>query len=233
MAKQGNRWLPFISAVFVTTLIISNIVAVKLVQIFGLVLPAAVVLFPVAYIFGDILTEVYGYGRARQVIWTGFFCNLLAVVAIAITIGLPAAGFWNLGSFDGAGGAQQAYQAVLGFTPRLLVASFVAYLAGEFLNSFVLAKLKVRTGGRFLWLRTIGSTIVGEGVDSAIFITLAFWGIIEPAGLASTIFSQWGFKVSYETLATPLTYLVVNWLKKAESEDYYDKDTDFNPLAIT
>jgi hypothetical protein len=231
--KQGNRWLPFISAVFVTTLIISNIVAVKLVQIFGLALPAAVVLFPVAYIFGDILTEVYGYARARQVIWTGFFCNLLAVVAIAVTIGLPAAGFWNLGGFEGASGAQQAYQAVLGFTPRLLAASFVAYLAGEFLNSFVLAKLKVRTGGRFLWLRTIGSTIVGEGVDSAIFITLAFWGIIEPAGLASTIFSQWGFKVGYETLATPLTYLVVNWLKKAESEDYYDKDTDFNPLALS
>jgi hypothetical protein len=233
MKKQGSRWLPFISAVFVTTLIISNIVAVKLVKIFGLVLPAAVVLFPVAYIFGDILTEVYGYARARQVIWTGFFCNLLAVVAIAITIGLPAAGFWNLGGFDGASGAQQAYQAVLGFTPRLLAASFVAYLTGEFLNSFVLAKLKVRTGGRYLWLRTIGSTIVGEGVDSAIFITLAFWGIIEPAGLASTIFSQWAFKVGYETLATPLTYLIVNWLKKAESEDYYDKDTDFNPVKLS
>jgi hypothetical protein len=191
------------------------------------------VLFPVAYIFGDILTEVYGYARARQVIWTGFFCNLLAVIAIAVTIGLPAAGFWNLGGFEGASGAQQAYQAVLGFTPRLLAASFVAYLAGEFLNSFVLAKLKVRTGGRFLWVRTIGSTIVGEGVDSAIFITLAFWGIIEPAGLASTIFSQWGFKVGYETLATPLTYLIVNWLKKAESEDYYDKDTDFNPVKLS
>lgn len=232
MAKEKYRWLPFISAVFVTTLIISNIVAVKLVQVFGLVLPAAVVLFPVAYIFGDILTEVYGYARARQVIWTGFFCNLLAVMAIAITIGLPAAGFWNLGGFEEARGAQQAYQAVLGFTPRLLTASFAAYLAGEFLNSFVLAKLKVRTRGRFLWLRTIGSTVIGEGVDSAIFITLAFWGIIEPAGLASAITSQWLFKVGYETLATPATYLIVTRLKKAESEDYFDKDTDFNPLAI-
>lgn len=232
MAKEKFRWFPFISAVFVTTLIISNIVAVKLVQIFGLVLPAAVVLFPVAYIFGDILTEVYGYARARQVIWTGFLCNLLAVIAIAITIGLPAASFWNLGVFEGASGAQQAYRAVLGFTPRLLAASFIAYLAGEFLNSFVLAKLKVRTGGRFLWLRTIGSTIVGEGVDSVIFITAAFWGIIEPSVLATAIFSQWAFKVAYETAATPLTYLIVNRLKKAEHEDYFDNKTDFNPLTL-
>ena len=231
MAKQQTyRWLPFIGAVFVTTLIISNIVAVKLVQIFGLILPAAVVLFPVAYIFGDILTEVYGYARARQVIWTGFFCNLLAVVAIAVTIGLPAASFWSLSGFEGAPSAQQAYQAVLGFTPRLLAASFVAYLAGEFLNSFVLAKLKVRTRGRYLWVRTIGSTIVGEGVDSAIFISLAFWGILEPAALATTIWSQWVFKVGYETLATPITYVIVNWLKKVESEDYYDKKTNFNPI---
>jgi uncharacterized integral membrane protein (TIGR00697 family) len=230
--KKGYRWFPFVTAVFVTTLIISNIIAVKVVHIAGLFVPAAVILFPVAYIFGDVLTEVYGYGRARQVIWTGFLCNLLAVVAIWIGGQLPAAPFWAAGVFDNPQAAQEAYQAILGFTPRLLVASFIAYLIGEFLNSFVLAKLKVKTEGRFLWLRTISSTIVGEGADSLVFISIAFWGIFPPASIGSAILSQWLFKVTYETLATPLTYLVVNALKRAESEDYYDRDTDFNPVAM-
>ena len=147
----------------------------------GLFLPAAVILFPIAYIFGDILTEVYGYAKARQVIWTGFFCNLLAVIAIWIGGLLPAAPFWAAGSFTTPDTAQQAYQAILGFTPRLLLASFIAYLVGEFLNSFVLAKLKVRTAGRFLWLRTISSTLVGQGADSLVFITIAFIGIFHRA----------------------------------------------------
>lgn len=232
MDKKGYRWFPFVSAVFVTTLIISNIIAVKVVHIAGLFVPAAVILFPVAYIFGDILTEVYGYGRARQVIWTGFLCNLLAVVAIWIGGQLPAAPFWSAGVFKDPQSAQQAYQAILGFTPRLLAASFIAYLIGEFLNSFVLAKLKVKTEGRFLWLRTISSTIVGEGADSLVFISIAFWGIFSPAAIGSAILSQWLFKVTYETLATPLTYLVVYALKRAENEDYYDRDTDFNPVTM-
>lgn len=232
MDKKGYRWFPFVSAVFVTTLIISNIIAVKVVHIAGLFVPAAVILFPVAYIFGDILTEVYGYGRARQVIWTGFLCNLLAVVAIWIGGQLPAAPFWSAGVFKDPQSAQQAYQAILGFTPRLLAASFIAYLIGEFLNSFVLAKLKVKTEGRFLWLRTITSTIVGEGADSLVFISIAFWGIFSPASIGSAILSQWLFKVTYETLATPLTYLVVYALKRAENEDYYDRDTDFNPVTM-
>lgn len=226
------RWYPLVAAIFVTTLIISNIVAVKLVQIFGLILPAAVVLFPVAYIFGDILTEVYGYTRARQVIWMGFFCNLLAVAAIWIAGALPAADFWSAGVYANPAEAQQAYQAILGFTPRLLAASFIAYLVGEFLNSFALAKLKIRTKGRMLWLRTISSTILGEGADSAIFITIAFFGVIPSDGLLTAIFSQWGFKVAYETLATPLTYLVVNYLKRVEGQDHYDKDTNFTPFSI-
>jgi len=221
-----------VSAVFVTTLIISNIIAVKVVHIAGLFVPAAAILFPVAYIFGDILTEVYGYGRARQVIWTGFLCNFLAVVAIWIGGQLPAAPFWSAGVFKDPQSAQQAYQAILGFTPRLLAASFIAYLIGEFLNSFVLAKLKVKTEGRFLWLRTISSTIVGEGADSLVFISIAFWGIFSPAAIGSAILSQWLFKVTYETLATPLTYLVVYALKRAENEDYYDRDTDFNPVTM-
>jgi queuosine precursor transporter len=229
-AKTSYRYFPLVTALFVTTLIVSNIIAVKVIQIGPLFLPAAVILFPVAYIFGDVLTEVYGYGRARQVIWTGFFCNLIAVVAIWIGGFLPAAPFWTAGVYDSPQAAQQAYQAILGFTPRLLVASFVAYLAGEFLNSFVLAKLKVKTQGRFLWLRTITSTLVGQGVDSLIFISIAFYGIFSPADLRTAILSQWTFKVAYEILATPLTYLVVGWLKRAEAEDYYDLDTNFNPV---
>lgn len=230
--KTAYRWFPLVTAVFVTTLIVSNIIAVKIVQIGPLFLPAAVILFPVAYIFGDILTEVYGYGRARQVIWIGFFCNLIAVTAIWIGGLLPAAPFWTAGEIASPQAAQQAYQAILGFTPRLLVASFVAYLLGEFLNSFVLAKLKVRTKGRFLWLRTITSTLVGQGVDSAIFLTIAFYGIFAPADLGQAILSQWLFKVTYEVLATPLTYLVVGWLKRLEQEDIYDRETDFNPVKF-
>jgi queuosine precursor transporter len=231
--RPSFRWYPLVTAVFVTTLIVSNIIAVKLVQIGGFILPAAVILFPVAYIFGDILTEVYGYARARQAIWIGFFCNLLAVAAFWIGGLLPSAPFWTAGVFDSPEAAQQAYQAILGFTPRLLLASFVAYLIGEFLNSLVLAKLKVRTAGRFLWLRTIASTLIGQAADSVVFLTIAFWGIIPFSGLQQAIFNQWLFKVIYEALATPLTYLVVNWLKRAEDIDFYDRDTDFSPLHVS
>jgi queuosine precursor transporter len=230
--RVNYRWFNLITALFVTTLITSNIIAVKLVNILGMTLPAAVVLFPLAYIFGDVLTEVYGYARARQVIWTGFLCNLLAVIAIWIAGQLPAASFWSAGSFHDPTTAGQAYDAILGFTPRLLAASFIAYLVGEFLNSYVLAKLKVRTEGRYLWMRTIASTLIGEGADSAVFISIAFASILPPAVLGQAILSQWFFKVSYEILATPLTYWVVNALKRSEREDYYDRDTDFNPVKL-
>lgn len=232
MQSQNHRYFSIVMAVFVTTLVISNIIAVKLVTIMGLFLPAAVILFPIAYIFGDILTEVYGFVLARRVIWTGFFCNLLAVLAIWAAGNLPPAPFWDAaGIYDSPEAAQQAYQAILGFTPRLLLASFIAYLIGEFLNSIILAKLKVRTEGRFLWLRTIASTIVGQGADSAIFITIAFFGIFSNANLITAIRDQWIFKVVYEALATPLTYGIVNWLKKAEGIDHFDKDTSFNPIG--
>ncbi|HEX6387278.1 MAG TPA: queuosine precursor transporter [Anaerolineae bacterium] len=227
------RWLPAITAVFVTTLIISNIIAVKLVAIGPLILPAAIILFPVAYIFGDILTEVYGYVRARQVIWTGFACNLLAVLAIWIAGLLPAAPFWDAGLYDSPEAAQLAYQAILGFTPRLLLASFIAYLFGEFLNAFVLAKMKLATQGKYLWTRTIGSTLVGQLADSGIFISLAFAGTIPAAALGELIVTQWLVKSIYEALATPLTYAVVNYLKRAEQEDYYDRQTDFNPFRLS
>ena len=244
---RSYRYFTAVTAVFVTCLIVSNIIAVKLAY-FGTVgpihiiepyslggplyLPAAVIIFPLSYIFGDILTEVYGYARARQVIWIGFGCNLLAVVAIWIGGLLPAAPFWNAAVYDSPAAVQQAYDAILGFTPRLLLASFLAYLAGEFLNSFVLAKLKIATAGKRLWLRTITSTLAGQLVDSGIFLLIAFGGLFSGADLLRLIVTQWLFKSVYEALATPLTYLVVNFLKRAENEDYYDRETNFSPVAL-
>jgi queuosine precursor transporter len=210
-------------ALFVTTLITANITAVKLVGSWGLVLPAGVVVFPISYICGDVLTEVYGYRAARRVIWLGFFCNLLAVAAIYLGQVLPAAPFWQ---------GQEAYETILGYTPRLLAASFLAYLVGEFANAIVLAKMKVSTNGRYLWSRTIGSTLVGQGLDSLVFIVLAFAGTIPLAAMISAIVTQWLVKSAYETLATPLTYLVVNRLKRTEGVDIYDRDTRFNPLLV-
>ncbi len=225
------RYYPALVGLFAVILVVSNIIAVKLVLVAGLVLPAAVVLFPLAYILGDVVTEVYGYAAARRMIWTGFTANLLAVGAIWLAARLPAAPFWNAG-LGSAAAADAAFRALFGFTPRLLAASFAAYLVGEFLNAYVMAKLKVRTEGRWLWLRTISSTIVGEGVDSATFITLAFYGIIPAAGLLQAVVSQWLVKVAYETLATPLTYVVANGLKRAEGMDVFDRQTDFSPLAF-
>lgn len=229
--QPPGRWLPVITALFVTSLIVSNIIAVKLVALGPLFLPAAIIVFPISYIIGDILTEVYGYGRARQVIWIGFGCNLLAAIVIWISIRLPSAPFWSVGGFASAPASQRAYEAVMGFTGRLLAASFLAYLLGEFLNSFVLAKMKIVTGGRHLWMRTIGSTLAGQLADSGIFITLAFVGAVAGSVLARLIITQWLVKSAYEALLTPVTYLVVGWLKRAEGVDHYDRGTNFNPLA--
>jgi uncharacterized integral membrane protein (TIGR00697 family) len=229
---RSYRLYHIVIAVFVTTLIVSNIIAVKLISVFGRTLPAAVILFPIAYIFGDILTEVYGYARARQAIWIGFACNLLAVLAIWLAGSLPADALWNAGIYNTPDEAATAYNAILGFTPRLLLASFIAYLAGEFLNALVLAKLKIATQGKYLWVRTIASTIVGQGVDSAVFISIAFTGILPLEILGSAIVNQWIFKSLYEALATPLTYVVVDKLKQVEGEDFYDLETDFNPIRF-
>jgi queuosine precursor transporter len=210
-----------LAAFFVTALVVSNIIAVKLVQISGRVFPAGLVIFPLSYLLGDVLTEVYGFRSARAVIWLGFACNLLAVGAIQIAIALPAAPFYE---------QEQAYEDVLGTTWRIFVASLTAYVIGELANAYVLARMKVATGGRFLWTRTIGSTIVGEGLDSTIFITIAFAGT--GAGLLNPILTTWAIKVGYETVATPLTYAIVNHLKRREGIDVFDRDTDFNPLAF-
>lgn len=220
--QKAGRVLPIIAALFVTCLLTANIIAVKLFVVAGVALPAGVVIFPLSYLFGDVLTEVYGYAQARRVIWLGFVCNLLMVIAIWIAQELPSAPFWT---------GQSAYEQILGFTPRLLAASFAAYLIGEFANSFVLAKLKIATKGRWLWTRTISSTMVGQLLDSTVFITMAFAGTGVPA-LGSLIVAQWLFKSTYEVVATPLTYLVVNTLKRIEGIDTFDYGTNFNPILL-
>jgi uncharacterized integral membrane protein (TIGR00697 family) len=212
-----------VAALFTACLITSNIIAVKLVHIFGFVIPAAIIVFPISYIFGDVLTEVYGYRQARLIIWLGFLCNLASVVAIWLAQILPAASFWD---------GQAAYERILGYTPRLLVASFIAYLIGEFVNSFVLAKMKIATKGRWLWIRTIGSTLAGQGLDSLVFMVIAFAGTIPASGLANAVVTQWLAKSAYEAILTPATYAIVRFLKRREGLDVYDSDTQFNPFLI-
>jgi hypothetical protein len=208
-----SKYLPLLTALFVTILIVSNIIAVKIGAFGGYFLPVAVVLFPLGYVLSDIITEVYGFKAMRRVIWTGFLCNLVAVLAITIGSKIPAAPFFD---------AQDAYARILGATPRLLIASFIAYLIGEFTNSYILSRLKVKTKGKYLWLRTITSTLIGEGLDSAIFISIAFAGILPAAQLHMLIFTQWLFKVGVEVILTPVTYGAVAALKKTEKIDTFD-----------
>jgi hypothetical protein len=221
--KGYSQWFVLVVAIFITCLISANIIAVKVIGVFGLILPAAIIIFPFSYIFGDVLTEVYGYRQARRVIWLGFLCNLVVISAIWVAQILPPAPFWH---------GQSSYEQILGFTPRLLAASFIAYLAGEFANSFILAKMKIATNGRWLWTRTIGSTIVGQGLDSLIFIFVAFAGIIPGAELFAAMVTQWLAKSAYETAVTPFTYWAVGFLKQREGIDVYDRDTRFNPLLL-
>jgi len=211
------------AGLFVTCLLTANVIAAKLIVLGGVVLTAGIVIFPLSYVLGDVLTEVWGYGAARRVIWLGFACNAVMVAAIWIGGELPPAPF---------GASQFAYDEVLGVAPRLLVASFIAYLAGEFANAFVLAKLKLATQGRWLWARTIGSTVVGQALDSVVFVTLAFAGTMPGPTLAGVVVGQWLVKVLYEAAGTPLVYAVVGWLKAREGVDVYDRETDFNPIRF-
>jgi uncharacterized integral membrane protein (TIGR00697 family) len=212
-----------ISSLFVATLVASNILAVKIADVGPFSVPAAIVIFPLAYLFGDVLTEVWGYRVARTVIWTGFFANIIVVLFIAAAIAIPADPHYT---------GQAAYAAVLGESPRLVLASLTAYLLGEFLNAFVLARLKVATNGRFLWTRTIGSTLIGQGVDSAVFISLAFAGTQPWSVLLIIIRDVWVVKVLYEIIATPITYALVTALKRIEGVDTYDRDTKFAPIPL-
>lgn len=211
------------AVLFVTCLLTANVTAARLIEVAGVVLPAGVVIFPVSYVLADVLTEVWGYAATRRVIWLGFAANALMVAAIQTGGAIPAAPFW---------GHQAAWEAILGQAPRLLAASFAAYLAGEFANAYVLARVKVLTRGRWLWARTIGSTVVGQGLDSLVFIGLAFGGSVPGPALAGMIAGQWTAKVAYEVLATPLTYAAVGWLKARERLDTFDVATDFNPIRL-
>lgn len=218
--KTVSKLFMIIAVIYVTCLLLSNLIAGKMWAVTGsITLPAAVILFPITYIFGDIFTEVYGFRKARTIIWLGFGCSFFAVAVYLITIALPHPGFWE---------GQEAYRTVLGTTPRVAIASFVGYLFGEFSNSVVLSRLKVATQGKRLWIRTILSTLVGEGLDSVIFVTISFWGTMDNSTVLHMILYQYLFKVCYEALFTPATYAVVNWLKNKENIDVFDYDVKYH-----
>jgi len=233
-AKTGQaayRYYEFVMAAFVTVLVCSNLIGpAKIAQLeLPLIGPvtfgAGVLFFPISYVFGDVLTEVYGYARARRVIWCGFGALAFASIMASVVVALPPAPFWH---------HQEAYEIAFGSAWRIVAASMIAYFAGEFVNSFVLAKMKIATEGRWLWTRTIGSTIFGEAVDSALFYPLAFYasGIIPNEKLPVVMLAQWIAKVAVEVVFTPVTYKIVGALKRAEREDYFDRDTDFTPFSL-
>ena len=225
------RFYDLIMAAFVTVLLCSALIGVPKASYVDIpyygeyVFGAGVLFFPISYLFGDILTEVYGYARARRVIWAGFAGLGFASFMAAVVVALPAAPFWQ---------HQGAYEVAFGSTWRIVGASMIAYFCGEFVNSYVLARMKILTAGKWLWTRTIGSTVVGEAVDSTLFYPLAFYGsgIIPDDKLPLVMLAQFCAKVAVEVVFTPVTYLVVGWLKRAEDEDYYDRRTDFNPFTL-
>jgi uncharacterized integral membrane protein (TIGR00697 family) len=230
---RSYRYLDALTTAFVVILLVSNLIAQK-VCLFGpfsigrwslgpFAVSGAVLLFPITYIFADVFTEVYGYAASRRAIWLGFFGTALLYVIGAIVISLPSAPGWQ---------NQQAFATVFGFIPRILAASLIAFWAGEFANSYTLARLKLLTDGRKLWTRTIGSTIVGQAVDTTLVITLTFGGIYPARILLNIIATGYLLKVGYEVLATPLTYLVINWLKRAEHSDAFDRHESFNPFSF-
>lgn len=222
--KGSYKYFNIITGLFVAVLLISNIASTKIVQLWKFAFDGGTILFPISYIFGDILTEVYGYNQSRKVIWIGFFSALLMSLTLGLVALLKPAAGWQY---------QDAYMKILGQTPRIVTASLIAYFAGEFSNSFVLAKMKIMTKGRWLFTRTIGSTIVGEGIDTLIFVTIAFFGLYSNRLLFIIIVSNYVFKVSFEVVLTPLTYKIVGFLKKSERVDWYDYRTNFNPFKFS
>jgi uncharacterized integral membrane protein (TIGR00697 family) len=223
-ARRTYRYYDLVMAAFVTVLLCANVIgAAKVAQIGPLVFGAGVLFFPISYVFGDILTEVYGYARARKVVWAGFAALAFASFMSWAILAFPPAPGWP---------HQESYEVVFGSTPRIVLASLIAYFSGEFCNSYVLARMKVSSEGRALWTRTIGSTIVGEAVDSAIFYPVAFLFVWETDLVWRVMVSNYLLKVLWETVMTPLTYRIVNFLKRAESEDYFDRDTNFTPFSL-
>ncbi len=222
VSAKTFKYYDVIVAMFVTVLIVSNIVSTKLIGSGPLLFDAGTILFPFAYIIGDVLTEVYGYKRARRTIWLGFYSLLVLSMTLLLVQALPAASGWE---------NQTAYESILGFVPRIALASLCGYIVGEFANSFVLAKLKVRTAGKQLWLRTISSTVVGSALDTVVFSVIAFGGMLTSSELLQLIATVYGIKLAVEVVCTPITYAVVGYLKKAEGADVYDRNTNFSPFA--
>jgi len=220
---KNFKYLDTITVFFVVALLISNIASTKIAKVGFMALDGGTLLFPLTYIFGDVLTEVYGYKKSRKVIWLGFASCVLMSIIFGIVGFLPSASGWD---------NQDAYMKILGQTPRIVLASLIAYFVGEFSNSYVLAKMKILTKGKWLWTRTIGSTLIGELLDSLIFVTIAFTGVVSRELLYELVIFNYFFKTAVEIVFTPLTYLVVNKLKQKEHEDYYDTKTDFNPFRV-
>jgi len=227
LGSRRLRYFDFVMAAFVTILLLSNVIGagkVAVIDIPGVGLwpfGAGILFFPLSYVLGDVLTEVYGYARARRCIWAGFAAMLFMAVMSTIVVWLPPANTWH---------GQAAYEAVFGQVPRIVMASIIAFWAGESANSYVLARMKVWTRGRHLWTRTIGSTIVGQGIDSLLFYPLAFYGLWDNNTLLLVLATQFALKVSWEVLLTPVTYAVVGWLKRREGVDIFDEHTDFTPF---
>ncbi|NLT52153.1 MAG: queuosine precursor transporter [Ignavibacteria bacterium] len=223
-SKKNYKHLDTITALFVAVLLISNIASSKIMDLGIMSIDGGVIIFPLSYIFGDILTEVYGYKRSRKVIWLGFTSALIMSVSLIIVGALPPDAQWGL---------QDAYNSILGLTPRIVAASLLAFFAGEFSNSFILAKMKILTKGKMLWTRTIGSTLIGELIDTVVFILIAFYGIFPDSLIIELIIANYIIKTSVEILLTPVTYKIVRWLKTQEEEDYYDTDTNFSPFKFS
>ena len=215
------RYFDVIMALFVAVLLISNLASTKIVSLWMFTFDGGTILFPLSYIFGDVLTEVYGYQRSRKVIWTGFGAALLMSLVLWVVQEMPPATDWP---------NQQAYESLLGFVPRIVLASLVAYFGGAFSNAFLMSKLKIKTKGKFLWVRTIGSTLIGEGIDTAIFCMVAFYGVLPNELLISIIISNYIFKSGVEILFTPITYAIIGFLKKREHVDIYDTGISYNPF---
>jgi uncharacterized integral membrane protein (TIGR00697 family) len=222
--QKKFRYFDVLVAFFVAVLLISNIASTKILTLWKFTFDGGTILFPLSYIFGDILTEVYGFRRSRKVIWLGFFTAILMSLVFYIVQLLPSATGWK---------NQQAFESILGFVPRIVLASLIAYFAGEFSNSFILSRLKIFTQGRFLWMRTIGSTLIGEGFDTILFCMIAFYGTMPSTLLWSIIISNYIFKCSVEILFTPLTYVIVHFLKTTENEDMYDVGINYNPFSFS
>lgn len=229
--NKNFRYYDLIMAAFVAVLLCSNLIGVHKVSYVNLpfygeyIYGAGVLFFPISYLFGDILTEVYGYARSRKVIWAGFGALIFASFMSFAVTSLPTAKTVSPEQ-------QQALNLIFGQTPRIVLASLTAFWLGEFVNSFVLAKMKLLSGGRFLWMRTVGSTVLGEFADSLVFYPIAFYGLWSNEQLISVMIGNYFIKVLWEVLATPFTYIIVNFLKRAENIDYFDKNTNFNPFTL-